>query len=108
VSQSGERREGYRGFTAPARRAFDNLRPGWRLAIVAVAAAAVPYLVKPGGVRIAIGILILAMLALGLNVVVGWAGLLDLGFVAFFGFGAYFYAIVASEQLPARVRSVCW
>ena len=102
VAQSGERREGYRGFTAPARRAFDNLRPGWRLAIVAVAAAAVPYLVKPGGVRIAIGILILAMLALGLNVVVGWAGLLDLGFVAFFGFGAYFYAIVASEQLPAH------
>jgi branched-chain amino acid transport system permease protein len=102
VAQSGERREGYRGFTAPARRAFDNLRPGWRLAIVAVAAAAVPYLVKPGGVRIAIGILILAMLALGLNVVVGWAGLLDLGFVAFFGFGAYFYAIIASEQLPAH------
>jgi branched-chain amino acid transport system permease protein len=102
VAQSGERREDYRGFTAPARRAFDNLRPGWRLAIVAGAAATVPYLVKPGGVRIAIGILILAMLALGLNVVVGWAGLLDLGFVAFFGFGAYFYAIVASEQLPAH------
>ncbi len=102
VAESGERREGHRGLTAPARRAFDNLRPGWRLAIVALAAAAVPCLVKPGGVRIAIGILILAMLALGLNVVVGWAGLLDLGFVAFFGFGAYFYAIVASEQLPAH------
>jgi branched-chain amino acid transport system permease protein len=42
------------------------------------------------------------MVALGLNVVVGWAGLLDLGYVAFYGFGAYFYAIVASEQLPAH------
>ena len=30
------------------------------------------------------------------------AGLLDLGFVAFYGFGAYFYAIVASDQLPAH------
>ena len=94
VSQSGELREGYRGFTAPARRAFDNLRPGWRLAIVAVAAATVPYLVKPGGVRIAIGILILAMLALGLNVVVGWAGLLDLGSWR----SSFFYGIVSGGR----------
>jgi branched-chain amino acid transport system permease protein len=102
VEQSDVRRKGHRGLTAPARRAFDTLTPGRRLAIVAILAATVPYLVKPGGVRIAIGILILAMLALALNVVVGWAGLLDLGFIAFFGFGAYFYAIVASEQLPAH------
>ena len=32
------------------------------------------------------------LLALGLNVVVGWGGLLDLGYVAFFGVGAYGYA----------------
>jgi branched-chain amino acid transport system permease protein len=102
VEQSDDRRAGPGGLTAPARRAFDALTPGWRLAIVALLAATVPYLVKPGGVRIAIGILILAMLALGLNVVVGWAGLLDLGFIAFFGFGAYFYGIVASDQLPAH------
>ena len=38
-------------------------------------------------------ILIYALLALGLNVVVGFAGLLDLGYVAFFGFGAYIYAL---------------
>src|SRR5207248_4511092 len=37
-----------------------------------------------------------ALLALGLNVVVGFAGLLDLGYVAFFGFGAYLYGIMAS------------
>ena len=40
--------------------------------------------------------LIYALLALGLNVVVGFAGLLDLGYVAFFGFGAYLYGIIAS------------
>ncbi|HKF77970.1 MAG TPA: branched-chain amino acid ABC transporter permease [Candidatus Dormibacteraeota bacterium] len=39
-----------------------------------------------------------ASLALGLNVVVGYAGLLNLGYVAFFGIGAYTYAIVASVQ----------
>jgi branched-chain amino acid transport system permease protein len=38
------------------------------------------------------------MLALGLNVVVGFAGLLDLGYVAFFGIGSYMYAFLASPH----------
>ena len=37
------------------------------------------------------------LLALGLNVVVGFAGLLDLGYAAFFAIGAYTYAFLASE-----------
>ena len=41
------------------------------------------------------------LLALGLNVVVGWAGLLDLGYVAFFGFGAYVYAMLSSTEFDA-------
>ena len=53
--------------------------------------------------------LVYAMLGLGLNVVVGFAGLLDLGYVAFYGFGAYTYAILASPtdgwHWPAEVRS---
>ncbi|MBL8697623.1 MAG: ABC transporter ATP-binding protein [Alphaproteobacteria bacterium] len=51
-----------------------------------------------------------AMLALGLNIVVGFAGLLDIGYVAFFGIGSYVYAFVASPHfgihlpfLPAMV-----
>jgi ABC-type branched-subunit amino acid transport system permease subunit len=39
------------------------------------------------------------ILALGLNIVVGFAGLLDLGYVAFFAIGAYSWAIVGSSQL---------
>jgi branched-chain amino acid transport system permease protein len=39
-----------------------------------------------------------ALLALGLNIVVGFAGLLDLGFVAFFGIGSYVYAFLASPH----------
>ncbi|MEO7021228.1 MAG: hypothetical protein ABI234_13815 [Ktedonobacteraceae bacterium] len=39
------------------------------------------------------------ILALGLNIVVGFAGLLDLGYVAFFVFGAYAWALVGSNQL---------
>ena len=41
---------------------------------------------------------IYGMLATGLNIVVGRAGLLDLGYVAFFGLGAYTYAMVASDH----------
>ena len=43
------------------------------------------------------------LLALGLNVVVGYAGLLDLGYVAFYAIGAYFYALLASPQLGLHI-----
>ncbi len=39
-----------------------------------------------------------ALLGIGLNVVVGYAGLLDLGYVAFFASGAYLYALIAAPQ----------
>jgi branched-chain amino acid transport system permease protein len=41
------------------------------------------------------------LLAIGLNVVVGFAGLLDLGYAAFFAIGAYTYALLASPQLAS-------
>ena len=40
-----------------------------------------------------------AVLALGLNIVVGFAGLLDLGYAAFFAIGAYFYGVLTSFQI---------
>jgi branched-chain amino acid transport system permease protein len=43
-------------------------------------------------------ILLYAMLGMGLNIVVGYAGLLDLGYVAFYAIGAYTYALLASSQ----------
>ena len=50
-------------------------------------------------VRIADTALLYVLLAIGLNIVVGYAGLLDLGYVAFFAVGAYFYALLASPHL---------
>ena len=47
-----------------------------------------------------------AALALGLNIVVGFAGLLDLGYAAFFAIGAYTYGIFASWQLQPAVEHV--
>jgi branched-chain amino acid transport system permease protein len=46
---------------------------------------------------------IYVLLALGLNIVVGYAGLLDLGYVAFYAIGAYTYGLLASPQLGLHV-----
>jgi branched-chain amino acid transport system permease protein len=54
-------------------------------------------------VRIAAFALLYIMLALGLNIVVGYAGLLDLGYVAFFAVGAYLYALLASPHFNIHV-----
>jgi branched-chain amino acid transport system permease protein len=58
-------------------------------------------------------ICVFAALALGLNIVVGFAGLLDLGYVAFYAVGAYLWAFFGSQQFyvipyaPARNRLTC-
>jgi branched-chain amino acid transport system permease protein len=45
--------------------------------------------------------LLYILLALGLNIVVGFAGLLDLGYIAFYAVGAYMYALLASPHLTS-------
>ena len=63
---------------------------------------ALPLLLQTQGnawVRIADIALLYVMLALGLNIVVGYAGLLDLGYVAFFAIGAYLFALLGSPHL---------
>ena len=49
-------------------------------------------------VRVATDTMLYVLLAVGLNVAVGWAGLLDLGYIAFYGFAAYFYAELSSDH----------
>ena len=70
--------------------------------VAAVALIALPLLVAPfgqGWVRIMATALLYVLLALGLNIVVGYAGLLDLGYVAFYAVGAYMFALLASPHL---------
>ncbi|HNA30531.1 MAG TPA: ABC transporter ATP-binding protein, partial [Thiobacillaceae bacterium] len=49
-------------------------------------------------VRVLDFVLLYVLLALGLNIVVGYAGLLDLGYIAFYALGAYLYAWLASPH----------
>src|SRR5205823_9116092 len=48
----------------------------------------------------AVYMVVFMMMAVGLNIVVGYAGLLDLGYVAFYAMGAYTTAWLASLQFP--------
>jgi branched-chain amino acid transport system permease protein len=73
-------------------------RPGYYAAF-AIGAAILPLVTSDGYViRVGFDTLLYMLLALGLNIVVGYAGLLDLGYVAFYGFGAYGYAMLASPH----------
>jgi branched-chain amino acid transport system permease protein len=72
------------------------------VALVALALALLPFAAALAGqawVRILNFAMLYIMLALGLNIVVGFAGLLDLGYIAFYAVGAYVYALLASPHL---------
>jgi branched-chain amino acid transport system permease protein len=70
-------------------------------ALVAVALLALPFVLASVGttwVRITNLAILFILLSLGLNIVVGFAGLLDLGYIAFYAVGAYTYALLASPH----------
>jgi branched-chain amino acid transport system permease protein len=70
--------------------------------LIGLALIALPFFAGQFGnawIRILAFALLYIMLALGLNIVVGYAGLLDLGYVAFYAVGAYMYALLASPHL---------
>jgi branched-chain amino acid transport system permease protein len=73
------------------------LQPGTRyifLAVLLAAAIVFPFIFDTYQTNIMITALMYVVLGLGLNIVVGMAGLLDLGFVAFYAVGAYTYALL--------------
>ena len=84
-------------------RLVQDRRSAWiSFVLLGMLLAALPFLVDAGlgrsWVRILDFTLLYMMLALGLNIVVGYAGLLDLGYIAFYAVGAYLYALLASPQ----------
>jgi branched-chain amino acid transport system permease protein len=85
---------------------FESLRrhrhAAWLgLALMAAALLALPFVLGSIGtawVRITNLAILFILLSLGLNIVVGFAGLLDLGYIAFYAVGAYTYALLASPH----------
>ena len=77
--------------------------------VSAIALLVLPIILQGFGnawVRILDTSLLYVMLALGLNIVVGYAGLLDLGFVAFYAIGAYMFGLLASPHLSDTFEAV--
>ena len=72
----------------------NNVEKWFTIALVALAIIW-PFFVSRGSIDLATLVLIYVMLGLGLNIVVGLAGLLDLGYVAFYAVGAYSYALLS-------------
>ena len=71
------------------------------IALIVVALVALPFVLQIAGtawVRITNLAILFVLLSLGLNIVVGFAGLLDLGYIAFYAVGAYVYALLASPH----------
>ncbi|GGC64711.1 branched-chain amino acid ABC transporter permease [Undibacterium terreum] len=80
-----------------------------RLALLLAALLIFPFIASHFGnswVRIMDFALLYIMLALGLNIVVGFAGLLDLGYVAFYALGAYLSGLLASPQFAVMLESL--
>jgi branched-chain amino acid transport system permease protein len=82
--------------------------PWWVwLAAFTVLVALLPIVFENGYVRrVAFDTALYALLALGLNVVIGWGGLLDLGYVAFYGLGAYSYALLGSDKYDIHIPTI--
>ncbi len=107
VSSKEGRTEGHAGALAPLREGLDRISGSARLAIVVALAAIFPLLTESDYlVRVGVNTLLFALLALGLNVVVGYAGLLDLGYIAFYGFGAYVYAVLSSSHFDVHLPTI--
>src|SRR5512140_415936 len=79
------------------------------MAVWAAALLTLPLVLQTQGnawVRIADTALLYVLLALGLNIVVGYAGLLDLGYVAFYAIGAYMFGLLASPHLTETFPAI--
>jgi len=71
--------------------------------LIAILVAPISGLMTIGDVQIGINMGLYMILAVGLNVVVGYAGLLDLGYIAFYAIGSYTYALLASPQFDIHL-----
>ncbi|HZP72267.1 MAG TPA: branched-chain amino acid ABC transporter permease [Gaiellaceae bacterium] len=99
VARHGERSELRKGAFGALERRLRSV-PWWAWLVLFLAGFSLLPVVEQGGYvrEVAFSTVLYMLLALGLNVVVGWGGLLDLGYVAFYGIGAYAYALLDSPH----------
>src|SRR5690606_36848632 len=100
------RARGRPGMSGAMKKAGLSRRNLLGIVLIGVALAVLPFVLGMAGqswVRILNFALLYVMLALGLNIVVGFAGLLDLGYIAFYAVGAYAWALLASPHFDLHL-----
>src|SRR5438552_2438958 len=99
VARSEDRLVAPRGVPERVRQRIAGI-PQWALFLAfVVTVALIPVLTNDQYVlRVATDTMLYVLLAAGLNVAVGWAGILDLGYIAFYGFAAYLFAELSSPH----------
>ncbi|HET7743159.1 MAG TPA: branched-chain amino acid ABC transporter permease [Gaiellaceae bacterium] len=103
VARSADRSTAYDGLLGRIRRSYERVPKAGVFAFVVALAALLPIVVSHSQndlyyTRVGTVALVFGLLALGLNVAVGFAGLLDLGYIAYYGVGAYGYAMLSSDK----------
>jgi ABC-type branched-subunit amino acid transport system permease subunit len=103
VARSEERAEHRGGIVGRLQEQYARIPKPAVFAFFVVAAALIPLVTAQTDndiyfLRVCTVALVFALLALGLNVAVGFAGLLDLGYIAYYGIGAYGYAMLSSDK----------
>jgi branched-chain amino acid transport system permease protein len=99
VASAEQRHERAGGLSGWISRGWEGIPPAGKLLGFVALASTLPFWMNQGDLfSYGLFTLLYALLALGLNIVVGFAGLLDLGYVAFFGIGAYGYALLSSNH----------
>ena len=107
VARHGERRSRRTGWMGEVEERVLRV-PWWGWLVLFLASfALLPAVAHSSYVqRVAFDTVLYMLLAIGLNVVVGWGGLLDLGYVAFYGIGAYSYAMLDSEKFGIHLPTI--
>jgi branched-chain amino acid transport system permease protein len=105
VARVDERRAAQKGLSGLVARVWERVPAPGRIVLLLGPFAIFPFVTNEGNIfRYGLITLIYALLAMGLNVVVGFSGLLDLGYVAFYAMGAYTAAWFASPHFSESIK----
>jgi branched-chain amino acid transport system permease protein len=110
VARSGDRAQRRGGLLGRAQQVYERVPKPVVFALVVILAALVPLFTSQTDndmyfLRVCTIALVFSLLALGLNVAVGFAGLLDLGYIAYYGIGAYGFAMLSSDKFGIHWQS---
>lgn len=110
VARSGDRSRAYDGVLGRMRREYERVPKVVVFGVFVLLAALLPVAVSGSEndlyyTRVGTVALVFGLLALGLNVAVGFAGLLDLGYIAYYGVGAYGYAMLSSDKFGFHAQA---